>query len=232
MSSENIITMNREQHDVTNLSVRDVNARIIRECKKVLDQDLTALVKKMFDNVDDFLFDLAEKCETNQKQALYFDAMRVIRLRREKIEKSYHHHMDASFNQALSLPMSETRQSDLTTGVLSDELSLDLIDQEELEESLAITNMVSKLSSHLNRDLYALAQRFNAIFRSGLIAAVGYIVVVVMFRFPVESVEFLDLLPMVGTELKNKFESIVIRILDDRKVVKDLAESIDDHDLQ
>jgi type IV pilus assembly protein PilB len=29
-------------------------------------------------------------------------------------------------------------------------------------------------------------------------------------------------LPMVGTELKNKFESIVIRILDDRKVIKDL----------
>lgn len=30
-------------------------------------------------------------------------------------------------------------------------------------------------------------------------------------------------LPMVGTELKNKFESIVIRILDDRKVIKDLG---------
>ena len=46
-------------------------------------------------------------------------------------------------------------------------------------------------------------QRFNAIFRSGLIAAVGYIVVVVMFRFPLESVEILDLLPMVGTALGN-----------------------------
>ena len=31
-----------------------------------------------------------------------------------------------------------------------------------------------------------------------------------------------SVLPMVGTELKNKFESIVIRILDDRKVIKDL----------
>ena len=29
-----------------------------------------------------------------------------------------------------------------------------------------------------------------------------------------------SVLPMVGTELKNKFESIVVRILDDRKVVK------------
>jgi len=32
-----------------------------------------------------------------------------------------------------------------------------------------------------------------------------------------------SILPMVGTELKNKFESIVIRILDDRKVIKDLG---------
>ncbi|MBZ0200789.1 MAG: GspE/PulE family protein [Ignavibacteriaceae bacterium] len=31
-----------------------------------------------------------------------------------------------------------------------------------------------------------------------------------------------SVLPMVGTELKNKFESIVIRILDDRKVIKDI----------
>ena len=31
-----------------------------------------------------------------------------------------------------------------------------------------------------------------------------------------------SVLPMVGTELKNKFESVVIRILDDRKVIKDI----------
>lgn len=31
-----------------------------------------------------------------------------------------------------------------------------------------------------------------------------------------------SVLPMVGTELKNKFESVVLRILDDRKVIKDL----------
>lgn len=31
-----------------------------------------------------------------------------------------------------------------------------------------------------------------------------------------------SVLPMVGTELKNKFESVVIRILDDRKVIRDL----------
>lgn len=32
-----------------------------------------------------------------------------------------------------------------------------------------------------------------------------------------------SVLPMVGTELKNKYESIVIRILDDRKVIRDLG---------
>ncbi len=46
-------------------------------------------------------------------------------------------------------------------------------------------------------------QRFNSIFRSGLIAAVGYSVVVVMFRFPQEGVELLDLLPMMGTAVGN-----------------------------
>lgn len=46
-------------------------------------------------------------------------------------------------------------------------------------------------------------QRFNAIFRSGVVAAVGYTVVVVMFRFPQETVDILDLLPMVGTAVGN-----------------------------
>ena len=32
-----------------------------------------------------------------------------------------------------------------------------------------------------------------------------------------------SVLPMVGTELRNKFETVVIRILDDRKVIKDLG---------
>lgn len=31
-----------------------------------------------------------------------------------------------------------------------------------------------------------------------------------------------SVLPMIGTELKNKFESVVVRILDDRKVIRDL----------
>jgi type IV pilus assembly protein PilB len=39
--------------------------------------------------------------------------------------------------------------------------------------------------------------------------------VVIRFRVSV--------LPMVGTELQNKYESVVIRILDDRKVIKDLS---------
>lgn len=39
--------------------------------------------------------------------------------------------------------------------------------------------------------------------------------VVIRFRVSV--------LPLVGTELKNKYESVVIRILDDRKVIKDLG---------
>ncbi|MEJ2507533.1 MAG: ATPase, T2SS/T4P/T4SS family, partial [Ignavibacteriaceae bacterium] len=33
-----------------------------------------------------------------------------------------------------------------------------------------------------------------------------------------------SVLPIVGTELKNKYESVVIRILDDRKVIKDLKQ--------
>ncbi len=142
-----------------------LNAQVVRDIKHVTDDKLNKLVKEMFSNVDDFLFELAEKAETNDKQAVYFDAMRIVRLRRETIEKNYKNYIDATFNNGMMVPMSTLSPTSISTpsphpplGSLSE---LDLLGNDELEQNLAMTNMIEKAHNHAQRELYALAQRFN-----------------------------------------------------------------------
>ena len=47
------------------------------------------LVAALLDNVDDTLFDLAEKAESNASQTEYFDGMRETRKRRPRIERLF-----------------------------------------------------------------------------------------------------------------------------------------------
>lgn len=153
MKSENVVPLN-------NLAGTE-HSQAVRDCKTTIHKHLDKLIKEMLDNVDDFLFDLAEKADTNQKQATYFDAMRIIRLRRESIEKNYKHRIDAQFNLGLTSHLSEPKAKPDALLSADNAGAFDLLENEELEESLAITNMVSKMSSQLNHELFALAQRFN-----------------------------------------------------------------------
>ena len=47
------------------------------------------LVAELLDNVDDTLFDLAEKAESNASQTEYFDGMREVRKKRALVERVF-----------------------------------------------------------------------------------------------------------------------------------------------
>ncbi len=151
----------------------DANARrrasdIVMHAKATSRELLLAALTEMFDGVDDFLFGLADKAETNRMQSLYFDVMRIVRLRKTEMTKAFEHRFDASvidvFTDHLSEPGSTRHTEEDANDSLS--LSLDLVKNDELEESLAITNMESKACKLYRDDLFALAQRFNALCKS------------------------------------------------------------------
>ena len=48
---------------------------------------LHALATNMFENIDDALFDLAEKAENNAAQTQFFDGMREVRKKRAIVEE-------------------------------------------------------------------------------------------------------------------------------------------------
>jgi len=165
MSQSNIVSLDSKYNPTSNdgaAAQTTLNAQVVRDIKRITDNKLNTLIKEMFSNVDDFLFELAEKAETNDKQVAYFDAMRIVRLRRETIEKNYKNYVDATFNNGMMIPISTLSPDTITTPDLLEPLSeLDLLNNDELEQNLAITNMVEKARTKAHRELYALAQRFN-----------------------------------------------------------------------
>jgi len=133
---------------------------LLGESRNIACKYLPALLQRMLDNADDILFELADKAQSDQEQNNYFDAMRELRITRHTLETNFRNHLNANFDKFLI--SSGTGQSAISeTELDSDEMSL--VDETDLEESLAITGMVAKIKSRYQRELYAIEQRFQNI---------------------------------------------------------------------
>ncbi|MGH8184194.1 MAG: DUF1631 domain-containing protein [Rhodanobacteraceae bacterium] len=118
------------------------------------------LVAELLDNVDDTLFDLAEKAESNASQTEYFDGMRETRKKRPRIERMFGEHVArgfADFASGRPTRTNETQRAFSASGELS------LVDDRELEESLAVSSMVAKADARLAAALMALNQRLSVL---------------------------------------------------------------------
>jgi hypothetical protein len=118
------------------------------------------LVAELLDNVDDTLFDLAEKAESNASQTEYFDGMRETRKKRPRIERMFGERVArgfADFSAGRPARTNETQRAFSASGELS------LVDDRELEESLAVSSMVAKADGRLSAALMALNQRLSVL---------------------------------------------------------------------
>lgn len=119
------------------------------------------LTSALLDNVDDALFDLAEKAESNAAQTQYFDGMRELRKKRPLVERLFGEHMARGFTDFAAGRPRAARGEQTTANFGNSELTL--VDDRELEESLAIASMVSKAEGRLSSALHALNQRLAVI---------------------------------------------------------------------
>lgn len=121
------------------------------------------LATHLLDNVDDALFDLAEKAESNAAQTQYFDGMREARKKRPLVERLFGEEVARGFGEfAMGRPRSRADSVD-SAAAAARSGQLSLVDDSELEESLAIASMVSKADSRLASALHALNQRLGVI---------------------------------------------------------------------
>ncbi len=131
--------------------------------KVVLDQRLA----EVFDHVDDTFFDLADRAASNGEQATYFDAMRLIRLQRKSIEHKFSQAIDNSFQRLGNRGYRGASQRAVAT---ESPAGLTLVENEDLEEMIAMDSMVSKVAKRHKYDLRLLVMRINSIVPSDVTA--------------------------------------------------------------
>jgi hypothetical protein len=134
--------------------------QLLNAVRGIANRRLQQWVGNAFEHVDDALFDLAEKAENNAAQMHYFDGMRDVRKRRPLVERQFL----AIINRELGeLTHAKSPASPAAASAIGGTAELTLVADNELEESLAITSMISKNDSRLARDLFAVNQRLSVI---------------------------------------------------------------------
>ena len=125
----------------------------------VRDRALTFLrvgLSELFDNVDDTLFEKADRAASNTDQSMFFDAMRLLRLQRHTVEKHCCDGLDEQFNR---LHFDRRAASETLTSFDVDSLSL--VQPDELEQTVALDSMVGRVCVRNERALTHLALRLN-----------------------------------------------------------------------
>ena len=133
---------------------------LVDAVRAIAGKHLSQCTSNMFEQVDDALFDLAEKAENNAAQTRYFDGMREVRKLRSLAERKF---LDIINKHLGNLAQAAAPASTAPAFEANAPVELSLVANNELEESLAITSMISKNEARLSRDLFAVNQRLSVI---------------------------------------------------------------------
>ncbi|HHH35583.1 MAG TPA: DUF1631 family protein, partial [Gammaproteobacteria bacterium] len=135
--------------------------RLLHECSELAMEGLEDSLGRMMGQVDDALFELAEKAENNVIQTLYFDAMREVRRRRKDMEAVFR---ETFLNDCHAVIEQGPQTGEEEQDSLSLEGGLSLVEDNHLETSLAVTNMVAKVEHLCKEELFALDTRVALLF--------------------------------------------------------------------
>ncbi len=155
-----------QQNSIKISQLSEYAARNSVHVKKLLrdhtNELLTKLIHNMLDKADDTLFEFSSKADSDRAQQTYLDAMREVRLQRHKIEQGFFSELNNAFEvfeKKKKLPDSPQ------TSAPNDVESLQLIDDELLEENMAITNMSEKVERLFQRELFEIESRVKAVYK-------------------------------------------------------------------
>jgi hypothetical protein len=142
---------------------------LLKLVRGISQKRINGLVSTLFENVDDALFDLAERAGSNAIQTEYFDGMREVRKKRQRVERVFQEQAAKNFNDFAEgkLKVAKAEPAPAAPSGLS------LVDDQELEESLAVSSMVAKAENRLQRSLYQIDQRLGVIIGGGKVDEVN-----------------------------------------------------------
>jgi len=132
------------------------------ECRDIALVFFTAQLDDMFNNVNETLWDFADKAETNEFQRRFIDAATVVTGGRSDLEFVYRELISKGFSD-FTAGRNIADMFDNVPREYSGKNELELVSRDAVEEFVAIQNIVEKSKSSCFQQLYALGQRLSLI---------------------------------------------------------------------
>ena len=124
-------------------------------------EGLSDLIRVLMDNVDDALFELSDKVDNDQERNMYFDAMREVRLKSDGLKREFDNEMRDCFGRAAMRAKSKSNAVDDA----DDETELTLLEYDELEDNIAISNMINRARPEFEDELFAVTERLKLVLK-------------------------------------------------------------------
>lgn len=155
MSQVKVVDINIAQHKAPSLPP------VLHAVRHTAKTQLAALIQSLFDNTDDALFELADKSQSDRQQEMYFDSMRHVRLHRKTIAERFIKNFMASWPALLENKDQLAQQKNNADDEPENEYAL--VEQDDLEMTVAIAGIVSKVTSLHSLAIMQLTKRLGAV---------------------------------------------------------------------
>jgi hypothetical protein len=131
---------------------------ILQSVRQAARKQLSLMLQEVFNQVDDTLFELADRSRSDADQNMYFDSMRQLRLHRKQIQDDFAN----GINRAFEAPFQ--RSDDKAENALKgDADDLSLMDSDALEIDVAISAVSGKVSARHSLPLLQFKQRLDTL---------------------------------------------------------------------
>ncbi|TDR19459.1 DUF1631 family protein [Marinicella litoralis] len=140
-------------------------AKHLHEIHRIFVQYLNPRLKKFYDGLNDFFFDLAEAARNNVQQNQYFAAIGDTRKNNAKLMREFAKNVNIIFQKFKNHDF--VYFVELSAQTEHDKKTLTLIKEDDLDQKLAITNVTGKISQIYHEELYLLNERFSDMVSSG-----------------------------------------------------------------
>lgn len=155
-NDENVVPLTKANPDLASHSPLARLPVVLLQVRDKAAQQLKDALQELFDNADDTLFDMADRAQSNSEQNNFFEAMRDLRLKRKSIERAF---LDKFYEAFLRLGQYQVSEPVIATPVSFDKLSL--VHNDDLEKTVAVDAMVTKVLSRDGTALSQLTTRLN-----------------------------------------------------------------------
>jgi hypothetical protein len=134
--------------------------RLLQECQNLATQRAAASVAGMLDKADEALWKLAELSTERSLRDRYLQAKDKLRAERHVLEEQFRDHYQAEFERR---KRRSGKAHDQFSGYDFTSTELDLVADDDLEETLKVNDMAAKVRRYCEEELAALDQRVGVL---------------------------------------------------------------------